>query len=113
MAGRYTWAPRTVLPGVHANPVVLIDAGGGFSQDVDVVAGLLHVEQEVDRDSGEGKHRQPDEGQDVRHDDKLWKEGVQCVRSQRCGASAQLSAVMNVVSLNQLSTIIHDSLDKS
>lgn len=35
---------RTVLPGIHANPAVLINAGGCFSQDVDVVAGLLHVE---------------------------------------------------------------------
>ena len=50
---------------------MLINAGGCFSQDVDVVAGLLHVEQEVDRDGSEGKHCQPDEGQDVRHYDEL------------------------------------------
>lgn len=52
---------------------MLINAGGCFSQDVDVVAGLLHVEQEEDWDSSEGKHCQPDEGQDVRHYDKLVK----------------------------------------
>lgn len=52
---------------------MLINAGGCFSQDVDVVASLLHVEQEEDRDGGEGEHRQPDEGQDERHDDKLLK----------------------------------------
>lgn len=50
---------------------MLVNAGGGFSQDVDVVAGLLHVEEEEDRDGAEGKHHQPDEGQDIRHDDKL------------------------------------------
>ena len=50
---------------------MLINAGGCFSQDVDIVAGLLHVEQEVDRDGSEGKHCQPDEGQDVRHYDEL------------------------------------------
>ena len=52
---------------------MLINAGAGFSQDVDIVAGLLHVEQEEDWDSSEGKHCQPDEGQDVRHNDKLLK----------------------------------------
>ena len=62
---------RTILPGVHANPAVLINAGGCLSQDVDVVAGLLHVEQEEDRDGTEGEHRQPDEGQDIRHYDEL------------------------------------------
>lgn len=35
---------RTILPGIHANPAVLINAGGRFSKDVDGVAGLLHVE---------------------------------------------------------------------
>lgn len=53
---------------------MLINDGGGFSQDVDGVAGLLHVEQEEDWDSSEGKHPQPDEGQDVRHyDELLWQ----------------------------------------
>lgn len=50
---------------------MLINAGGCFRQDVDGVAGLLHIEQEEDWDSTEGKHRQPDEGQDVRHYDEL------------------------------------------
>lgn len=62
---------RTILPGVHANPAMLINAGCCFSQDVDGVTGLLHVEQEVDWDSSEGKHCQPDKGQYVRHYDKL------------------------------------------
>lgn len=72
----------TELPGVHADPAVLIDAWGGFSQDVDSVTGLLHVEQEVDWDSREGEDNQPDEGQDVRHYDELVKLREQCVRSQ-------------------------------
>lgn len=53
---------------------MLIDAGGGLSQDVDVVTGLLHVEQEEDWDGGEGEHPKPDEGQDVRHYDELLKQ---------------------------------------
>ena len=52
---------------------MLINAGGSFGQDVDGVAGLLHVEQEEDWDSTEGKHSQPDEGQDVCHYDELLK----------------------------------------
>lgn len=52
---------------------MLINAGCCFSQEVYVVAGLLHVEQEEDRDGSEGKHCQPDESQDVRHYDKLLK----------------------------------------
>lgn len=50
---------------------MLINAGGCLGQDVDVVAGLLHVEQEEDRYGGDGEYGQPDEGQDVRHNDKL------------------------------------------
>lgn len=52
---------------------MLINAGGCFSQDVDVVAGLLHVEQEEHWDSSEGEYCQPNEGQDVRHYDELLK----------------------------------------
>lgn len=55
---------------------MLINAGRGFSQDVDVVTGLLHVEQEEDWDNSEGKHHQPDEGQDVCHYNKLIKRRV-------------------------------------
>lgn len=64
----------TILPGVHANPAVLIDAGGGLSQHIDVVTGLLHVEQEEDWDGSKGEHREPDEAQDVRRYDELLKQ---------------------------------------
>lgn len=40
------------------------------------MAGLLHVEQEEDWDSSEGKHCQQDEGQDVRHYDKRQAEAA-------------------------------------
>lgn len=70
---------------------MLINAGGCFSQDVDVVAGLLHVEQEEHWDSSEGEYCQPNEGQDVRHYDELLKLKVQHIRSETCGIEAQFS----------------------
>lgn len=67
---------------------MLINAGGGFSQDVDVVAGVLHVEQKEDGDSREGKHRQPDEGQDVcDYNELLKQEGYRLVAFRRSGVN--------------------------
>lgn len=74
ICGQSLWEQPTILPRVHTDPAVLINAGCRLSQEVDVVAGLLHVEQEEDWDGGEGKHCKPDEGQDVCHYDKLLKE---------------------------------------
>jgi len=50
---------------------VLVDAGGGLCQQVDVVTCLRHVEEEEDRDGAESEHSQPDDRQDVRRDDEL------------------------------------------
>ena len=53
---------------------MLVDAGGGLSQQVDVVTRLLHVEEEEDRDGTEGEHTEPDDRQDVGRDDELGEE---------------------------------------
>ena len=53
---------------------MLVDAGGGLSQQVDVVTRLRHVEEEEDRDGAEGKHAEPDDRQHVGRDDELGEE---------------------------------------
>ena len=53
---------------------MLVDAGGGLSQQVDVVTRLRHVEEEEDRDGAEGEDAEPDDRQDVGRDDELSEE---------------------------------------
>lgn len=108
---RLSWhgIPReqTELPGVHTDPAMLIDAGGGFSQDVDSVAGLLHVKQEVDRDCRKGKDNQPDEGQDVRHNDEREAEAAAAVSAPEFTKSL-LDSACCVESLSQKQDTIEE-----
>ena len=78
----------TILPSIHANPCVLVDAGGGLGQDVDGMAGVLHVVEEVNWDGGHCEHCQPDDRQDVRHYDEL--EGRRRPSSQEVGECVKM-----------------------
>lgn len=55
--------PVTVLPRIHAQ---LVDTRWRLRQNVDGVAGGVHVVQEVDGQGGEGEHQHPQHGQYVR-----------------------------------------------
>lgn len=98
---------QTILPGVHADPAMLINAGCCFSQNVDVVAGLLHVEQEQDGDGSEGKHCQPDEGQDVRHYDKRQAEAAATLGTPEF-AKSLLDCTRGVETLSQQQDAIEE-----
>lgn len=61
----------TVLSGIDAQ---LVDAGGGFREEVYGLAGVCHVVEEIHRNRREREHQQPDYNQDICDHDELWEE---------------------------------------
>lgn len=66
--------PFTVLPCINTE---LVDARGGLRQNIDSVAGGIHVVEEVDGQGREGEHQHPHHRQQVCHHYKLEREGAE------------------------------------
>lgn len=62
----------TILPCIHTQ---LVDARWGLGQDVDGAAGGPHVVEEVDGQSGQGEHQEPQQRQHVSNHYKLREKG--------------------------------------
>lgn len=63
--------PLTVLSRINTK---LVDTCRGLSQNINSVAGSIHVVEEVDWQCREGKHQQPQHSEHIRHHYKLHKE---------------------------------------
>lgn len=61
----------TVLPCINAE---LVDTGWGLSQNINGMAGCIHVVEEVDGQGREGQHQQPQHSQYICHHYKLYRQ---------------------------------------